>query len=193
MKKVLAIVAHPDDETIWMGGTILENIGKWDLTIISLCRKNDEDRSPKFKKVCELFNAKCFISDLDDSEDEDYEKISEREIIDRIQEFTDKNYDIIFTHGKNGEYGHIRHVEIHNTVDKMIKTGILNCKQVFFFAYVKEKDYCIIDPSANKFINLNNRQTTEKKKIIQKIYGFKEESFEFISAKNQEAFKINTE
>ena len=192
MKKVLIIVAHPDDETIWMGGTILENIGKWDLTIISLCRKNDTDRAPKFKKVCELFNAKCFISDLDDSEEDDYKKISEEEIIDRIKKFADKEYDLIYTHGANGEYGHVRHIEIHNTVEKMVKSGVLSCKQIFFFAYVQQDNYCDIDPNANKFINLNDTQTIEKKKIIQKIYGFKEVSFEFISAKNQEAFKTNT-
>lgn len=189
MKKVLIIVAHPDDETIWMGGTILENQGKWDLTIISLCRKNDKDRSPKFKKVCKLFNAKCFISDLDDSEEGDYKKISEHEILERIQQFADKEYDLIFTHGENGEYGHIRHIEVHNTVEKMIKNKILGCKQAFFFAYIRKGNYCTINPNANKFINLDDIKTTEKRRIIQEIYGFKKKSFEFKSINKQESFK----
>ncbi|MBU2577024.1 MAG: PIG-L family deacetylase [Nanoarchaeota archaeon] len=191
MKKVLVIVAHPDDETIWMGGTILENISKWDLTIISLCRKNDKDRAPKFKKVCKLFNARSFISDLDDSEEGDYKKISEQEIIERIQKFADKEYDLIFTHGENGEYGHIRHIEVHNTVEKMIKNEMLTCKQIFFFAYVRDGAYCAIDSNANKFINLDNFETIGKKRIIRKIYGFKKKSFEFGSANKQESFKTN--
>ena len=63
-KTALCIVAHPDDETIWMGGTIMKNNYNW--TIICLCRKNDLDRSPKFKKVCDYYKAKSIISDLDD-------------------------------------------------------------------------------------------------------------------------------
>jgi len=66
------IVAHPDDETIWMGGSLIKNcvIEKdWKVEIISLCRKNDAERAEKFFKVCSFLNAKGFISDLDDSED----------------------------------------------------------------------------------------------------------------------------
>ena len=42
MKKANVIVAHPDDETIWMGGKIIhEKDFQW--TILSLCRKDDLD------------------------------------------------------------------------------------------------------------------------------------------------------
>ena len=38
-RKAAVIVAHPDDETLWAGGTILMHPEtKW--TIIALCRKN---------------------------------------------------------------------------------------------------------------------------------------------------------
>ena len=57
-KKVLVAVAHPDDETIWMGNMLLKNMDNWDTTIISLCRKDDPDRAPKFGKVCEIYKAK---------------------------------------------------------------------------------------------------------------------------------------
>ena len=65
MKNALVIVAHPDDETIWMGGTILKN-KNWKWTILSLCRKNDADREPKFMEVCSFYGAEGIISDLDD-------------------------------------------------------------------------------------------------------------------------------
>ena len=67
MKTGLVIVAHPDDETIWMAGMIL-NSKNIDWTIFSLCRKDDPDRVPKFKKVCDYYRARGIISDLEDEE-----------------------------------------------------------------------------------------------------------------------------
>src|SRR3989344_1352789 len=99
-KEALCIVAHPDDETIWMGGTILKN-KDFNWTIISLCRKDDPDRAPKFKKACEFYKANS----------------------------------LIFTHGENGEYGHLRHKEIHKAVKKMIKSKELKAKQMYYFSY----------------------------------------------------------
>src|SRR4030043_70388 len=64
-KSALVIIAHPDDETIWMGGTIarFKNI-EW--TIFSLCRQSDPDRAPKFLQVCRYYRAKAIITDLED-------------------------------------------------------------------------------------------------------------------------------
>ena len=61
----LVLVAHPDDETIWMGGTILAypNI---DWTIFCLCRGDDPDRAPKFRRVLKFLGAHGTISNLED-------------------------------------------------------------------------------------------------------------------------------
>jgi len=187
-KKVLVIVAHPDDETIWMGGTILQNKDNWNTTIISLCRKNDLDRAPKFKKACEKLNAKGFISDLDDSEEEDYKKISTEDIIKRILQFAGKKYNYIFTHGSNGEYGHIRHVEANKAVKKMLQKNLITVDKIFFFAYKKSGAYCSPQSGVDKVINLNNLIFSIKKDIIQRIYGFEAKSFEERCCKNVEAF-----
>ena len=80
--KALCIVAHPDDETIWMGGKILKE-KDWDWTILSLCRGDDRDRMPKFKKVCRIYGAKAVISDLDD---EKLNPLAVSEIINKIKE-----------------------------------------------------------------------------------------------------------
>src|SRR4030043_1219539 len=99
-KEILVLVAHPDDETIWMGGTLLKYKEKGDsnVTIISLCRKKDTDRAPKFEKVCKLLGAdSCFIFDLDDAEEGYYKEISNEEIIKKILKITkDKKYDILY-------------------------------------------------------------------------------------------------
>ena len=54
--KCAVITAHPDDETLWAGGTILLHPdASW--TIITICRKSDSDRAPKFFKALQKYDA----------------------------------------------------------------------------------------------------------------------------------------
>lgn len=196
MRDALIIIAHPDDETIWMGGTILKN-SQWNWTIISLCRKNDSDRMPKFLKVCKFYNANAIISDLDD---EKLESLPIHEIVEKIKQLIPKKeYDYIFTHGRNGEYGHLRHKEIHKAVKEMIENNDLESEKVYYFSYKKgEKSIPGIpelkipkpDENSDLIISLNNHQYLNKLKLIKDFYGFKNNDFETLSCSHCEAFSI---
>src|SRR5580698_7269514 len=101
-KKVAVIVAHPDDETLWAGGTILDN-PLWDCFIACLCRKNDPDRAPKFTRVLEILGAKGKMGDLDDGPEQ--KPLAENEVEDALLELLPvTNFDLIITHSINGEY-----------------------------------------------------------------------------------------
>jgi len=170
--KALAVVAHPDDETIWMGNQFKK---KYDWTIFSLCRASDKDRYPKFLKVCKHYNAEAIITDL---EDEKLLPLNIGYIMDLIEKnLKNKNYDIIYTHGENGEYGHIRHKEVHNAVKQMIKDGKLKTKKIFYFNYKKRNNDCIAIKNKN-YNKLNKNELKKKKKKITELYGFDVGSFE---------------
>jgi len=194
-KKISALVfvAHPDDEIIWMGGLILRN-KNWNWTILSLCRKKDNDRNPKFFNVCKLLGVEGIISDLDD---ELLIPINKIDIIKRILiNIRERNYYYIFTHGENGEYGHIRHKEVHNAVKNVVKKNLIKCNKLYFFNYSLGKNVPypeLIPPIAivksDLVIELNEEELKEKKRIIREIYGYpNEKGFELMSCGKKEGF-----
>lgn len=184
--KALAIVAHPDDETLWMGNQILKNKYEW--TIFSLCRANDKDRCPKFLNVCSYYNAKPIITNLEDNE---LKPIDIKEIIELIDKhLKNKNYDIIYTHGEKGEYGHIRHKEVHQAVKEMVNEGKLKTKKIFYFNYKKQNNHCSAIKNKKYYFKLNDKEIKEKKKIITEMYGFQKGSFEEKSC-GDESFEID--
>lgn len=190
--QALVIVAHPDDETIWMGGFILKHPElRW--TIFSLCRATDSDRAPKFRKICRALRARSIITDLDDEGE-----ISERQAMPQIeklarQKIGNRRFDYLFTHGQNGEYGHPRHRTVNQAVKKMIKAGKLKADQTFVFNYKKISKYKL-DAKANSdiILKLSRIDFQKKLRLITDIYGFNPDGIDAGFCTNPEAFKILT-
>ncbi len=189
--RALVVVAHPDDETIWMGGTLARHRNvKW--TIFVLCRKSDPDRMPKFMRVAKYYGARGIICDL-----EDEGIMSIEESIPVIQntiraKLPQREWDVLFVHGANGEYGHPRHKGVHRAVKTMLQTGELKAKQVFFFAYRlgAKKKIAIPRENARYTMELSNQGWKAKRNVIKKLYDFQSSSFENRSCSKIEAFSV---
>jgi LmbE family N-acetylglucosaminyl deacetylase len=190
MVNALVVVAHPDDETIWMGGKIIRE-KDWNWTIVSLCRKDDPDRAPKFFKVCRELNAKGFISDLDDEHPEQWLP-SIDEVVKRVEPVVhDKKFDYVFTHGANGEYGHKRHIETHKALVEMAKSKMLDFKELICFDYKRREVPFMAVPSGDAPIKLELSDNEFKKKfwLVNEVYGFRRDIFECLSCSKIEAFR----
>ncbi len=184
----LVIVAHPDDETIWCGGLILAH-PDWDWTVISLCRADDPDRRPKFMQACQRLNAMGRISDLDDGNPL-ADIMPQREIGRRLAQWTENGeWDLILTHGWNGEYGHERHMETHLVVAEMVRRDDLWCRELWTFAYTDGNGAaCTPLADADIEIPLSRDLLATKQDIVRTTYGYGPDSFEVRSCCSPETF-----
>lgn len=188
-KTVAVIVAHPDDETLWAGGTLLLH-PLWDCFIISLCRGSDPDRAPKFSKVLIQLDAKGVMGDLDDGVEQ--KPLLESEVESTILALLPPvHYDIVITHNPNGEYTrHIRHEETSKAVIHLWDKGQLTTNELWTFAYEDgQKQYLpkAIE-NASLFTHIPSTIWDNKYKIITETYGFNKNSWEAQVTPKEEAF-----
>ena len=183
------IVAHPDDETLWCGGTMLLNPGcNW--FIACLCRKNDADRAPKFKKVLKVFNANGLMGNLDDGPEQ---KPLDDEMVKQsiLKLLPNQAFDLIITHSAFGEYTrHLRHEEIGRAVLKLWQEKKIDSQEIWAFAFEdgNKQYYPKAINNANIQQILPQNIWDEKYRIITEMYGFEKSGFEAQTTPKTEAY-----
>jgi LmbE family N-acetylglucosaminyl deacetylase len=188
-KTVAVIVAHPDDETLWAGGTILSH-PIWNCFIVSLCRGHDPDRAPRFYEALKILKSQGIMADLDDGPNQlplDIKEV-EQTIIGLLPQ---KHFDLIISHNPSGEYTrHIRHEEVGEAIINLWNSDKITTSEIRLFAYEDgHKEYY---PKAVKtaaiYQPLTKRTWQRKYSIITKTYGFEKESWEAKTTPVAEAF-----
>jgi len=188
-KTILVIVAHPDDETLWAGGTILSHpSNKW--FIISLCRASDIDRSARFYKTLKLLKSEGIMGDLDDGPDQ--KPLKEKELQECIQKLLPSTqFDLIITHNPKGEYTrHLRHEEVSKAVINLWNNGKITTNELWTFAYEdgNKAYFPRAIEKATVYETLPEQTWLKKYQIITETYGFEKDSWEAKTTPLAEAF-----
>ena len=188
-KEVGVVVAHPDDESLWAGGTILLH-HNWHCSVFSLCRASDPDRSPKFHRALEELGASGHMADLDDGPEQF--PLDDEQVKQTIMTLIGKTeFDLILTHSPEGEYTrHLRHEETSRAVMDLWSADKIHTKELWLFAYNDRNRYNSPRVMRNAHLKCVLPKEIRKKKrhLIIKTYGFSPESWEANTILSVEAF-----
>jgi LmbE family N-acetylglucosaminyl deacetylase len=185
------IVAHPDDETLWAGGTMLMHPDScW--TVVTLTGKSDPDRAPEFRRALESFNARGIMGDLDAGpEQKPLRAVDVQDVI--MDLLPSDRLDLILTHGPWGECAsHKRHGEVSKAVMALRESEQLRTREIWMFAYDDKGGKRLPQPltDADVYIRLPEEVWKEKYRIITEVYGFAADSFEAKATPKDEAFWV---
>jgi LmbE family N-acetylglucosaminyl deacetylase len=188
-KSVAVIVAHPDDETLWAGGTILGHPA-WTWCIVSLSRAGDEDRAPKFLKAQKILGATGVMGDLDDGPEQ--KPLDNTDVQGTILKLLPRqHFDLVITHNPTGEYTrHLRHEETGRAVIILWQAGQLSTDELWTFAYEDGEKRHLPKPikTASIYQFIPEKTWNRKYGIITETYGFGWDSFEARTTPRYEAF-----
>ncbi|MBN2637415.1 MAG: PIG-L family deacetylase, partial [Prolixibacteraceae bacterium] len=188
-KNVAVIVAHPGDETLWAGGTILSH-PSWNCFIVSVCRGDDTERASKFYNALKVLKSEGNMGNPDDSHEQIplNEEAVEQTILNLLPE---KHYDLIITHNPGGEQTHhLRNEEVSKAVINLWNNNKITAAELRTFAYEDgQKKYHprpIIDAAIYR--PLTKRIWLRKYSILRETYGFEQDSWEILTTPREEAF-----
>jgi len=185
------IVAHPDDETLWAGGSLLTAHHRR-LKIATICRGGDPDRAPRFYRAIEHYHAIGVMANLDDGPEQvPLDPVLVQQAIVSLVAGTE--FGLVYTHSPFGEYTrHRRHEETGTAVLALWEQSALRIRQLRVFAYEDGEKRYLPRPLENahmKFV-LPEDVWLQKHFIITKTYGFSQDSFEAAASPRIEAFWV---
>jgi LmbE family N-acetylglucosaminyl deacetylase len=141
----LMIIAHPDDEIIFGGQALLEELG-W--RVVCLTNGRNKIRSEEIESAMH----KCGVVDFTVYGLKDRLEIPlDSEILSNIlkEEINSKEWKKIVTHNNIGEYGHPHHYQIHNEVKKIIP----DIDNLWVFDKSKDRIESVILERKNKILD----------------------------------------
>ena len=137
----LMIVAHPDDETIWGGGHLLQDTGRY--LVVCITAGTDSVRDEELKNamaICQAQYLKLGFPDLDRQQKQDRWKTAGTDIKATLEIImTAKDWQSIVTHNPRGEYGHRHHKMTSRFVTNTFRKRIGKDNLFYFVIYYKPR------------------------------------------------------
>lgn len=191
---VAVAVAHPDDETLWAGGTLLSQ-PDWAPFVCTLCRASDADREPKFFRALAALGAHGSMSDLDDGPEQTplADACVERALLAALP---GRKFDRLITHSPLGEYTrHLRHEEVGRAILRLWLGGELSAPEIWLFAYEDDggKKLPHALDTADVTRELSPEIWREKQRVVTEVYGFGAASWEArVTPRTEAFFRVKT-
>lgn len=175
----LMIVAHPDDETFWGGGHLVND----DYLVVCITNGWHPVRKNEFIDAMKFSGDKALILDYPDisqgnKDTWEYSKAGIMEDIDTLLDY--KEWDTIVVHNPDGEYGHIHHKMLSSITEEISKEkGVFEKLYYFGKYYSKGKVPAELEPNINGEV-LNAKK--EMCKLYRSQYGAYEKNWDQMEA-----------
>ena len=109
------VIAHPDDETVWMGGTVLSKCD-WQWKLLIATHEANDARGTELVSAVNLYKTQYGVGKIDYefihimADTQDANAIDPAKTDESLNSVALSSYDIVFTHNTDGEDCHINHV-----------------------------------------------------------------------------------
>jgi len=168
----LMIVAHPDDETLWGGGELIND----NYLVICLTCGTNEIREKEFKEVMKKTGDDYIMLGYPDKthgKRNDWHKHEKNIIVDLKEIIECKIWNNITTHNPDGEYGHNQHKLINQYVTNLVEDK----NKLIYFGHYYSKDKIV--QVKDELIKLDDSVMDYKRELISvyKSQGFLDDKF----------------
>jgi uncharacterized protein YjdB/LmbE family N-acetylglucosaminyl deacetylase len=161
----LAIVAHPDDETIWGGA----HLAAENYFVLCLTNGDKASRKTDFGESMDIAQNKYIILSYPDLNSDgtknnwDFEQLSIIKDIETV--LTYKKWNTVVTHNPNGEYGHSHHMMTSKFVTQVYESNLNNASRFMYFGkYYAPED--LTDAVKKQLVPLNDKMYAIKKEML---------------------------
>ncbi len=163
--KKLMIVAHPDDDVIWGGAHLMDG----DYFVVCITSGRNTTRKPEFEKMLSQSGNSGYILEYPDKvagKRDDWEKVWDKIQSDLQRLMKCKDWELIVTHNKDGEYGHQHHKYTHRIVTQIYDNNRLAAPLYCFGTYYSKKK---LPEHESEMTKVSDEQYKYKSELV-KVY-----------------------
>jgi hypothetical protein len=186
-RRVAVVVAHPGDEVVWCGGTIITH-RKWSWRVVAIHRPAKSSRSAAFAEASRRLGSSSLIAGAGP------DALDDGDVCDLVRSSLHReHYDLLVTHGPQGASGRAAaRSQLSRCVTSLWSKGDVAARRLRLFAYEDVEASPLARPAidAHLAVPLSERVAILKSELVQHVYGFAPGGPEATAAAKHEAFWV---